>query len=190
MSGSFGVLIFILSLLASIGLHELGHMVPAKKFGVRVSQYMIGFGPTLWSRVRGETEYGLKAIPLGGYVRLIGMFGPGAKPRETLSESDSGELLAASDSGISQSVSDQEVAENFDDEPKTSFFNSLVESARQSSLQEIRAGEESRALYNLSAPKKFIVMFGGPFMNFVIACVLFTIAGVFVGTSVPTTSVA
>jgi len=189
-SGSFGVLIFILSLLASIGLHELGHMVPAKKFGVRVSQYMIGFGPTLWSRVRGETEYGLKAIPLGGYVRLIGMFGPGTKPREPLSESDSGESLANSKSGISQSVLDQGLAENIDDEPKTSFFNSLVENARQSSLQEIRAGEESRALYNLSAPKKFIVMFGGPFMNFVIACVLFTIAAVFVGTSVPTTSVA
>lgn len=190
MSGSFGVLIFIFSLLASIGLHELGHMLPAKKFGVRVSQYMIGFGPTLWSRVRGETEYGLKAIPLGGYVRLIGMFGPGAKPRETLSESDLPESHADSNSGISQPVSDQDLAENFEDEPKTSFFNSLVEGARQSSLQEIRDGEESRALYNLSAPKKFIVMFGGPFMNFVIACVLFTIAGVFVGTSVPTTSVA
>ena len=68
-----GVLILVVVLLASIGLHELGHMVPAKKFGVRVGQYMIGFGPTVWSRRRGETEYGLKAIPLGGYVRLAGM---------------------------------------------------------------------------------------------------------------------
>ncbi|MDO5727454.1 MAG: M50 family metallopeptidase, partial [Bowdeniella nasicola] len=51
-----------------------GHMVPAKRFGVKVPQYFIGFGPTIWSTTRGETEYGIKAIPLGGYVRLAGMF--------------------------------------------------------------------------------------------------------------------
>jgi membrane-associated protease RseP (regulator of RpoE activity) len=60
----------------SIGLHEIGHLVPAKLFGVKVSQYMIGFGPTLWSKRRGETEYGVKAIPLGGYISMIGMFPP------------------------------------------------------------------------------------------------------------------
>lgn len=72
-----GVVVFVVGMLASIALHEVGHMVPAKRFGVRVSQYMVGFGPTLWSRTRGETEYGLKAIPLGGYVRLVGMYAPG-----------------------------------------------------------------------------------------------------------------
>ena len=70
------VLIVVVVLLLSIGLHEVGHMVPAKRFGVRVSHYMVGFGPTLWSRTKGETEYGLKAIPLGGYVRLVGMYPP------------------------------------------------------------------------------------------------------------------
>jgi membrane-associated protease RseP (regulator of RpoE activity) len=50
--------------------------VPAKKFGVKVTQYMVGFGPTLWSRKKGDTEYGLKAIPLGGYIRMIGMVPP------------------------------------------------------------------------------------------------------------------
>lgn len=180
MSGSFGVLIFIFALLASIGLHELGHMLPAKKFGVRVSQYMIGFGPTLWSRVRGETEYGLKAIPFGGYVRLIGMFGPGNKVRANLQESDANKTQDFSDSATEEDL----------ETDKRRFFKSLVEGARQSSLQEIREGEEPRALYNLSAPKKFIVMFGGPFMNLLIACILFTIAGVVVGTSVPTTGVA
>ena len=49
---------------------------PAKRFGVRVTQYMVGFGPTMWSGARGETEYGVKAIPLGGYIRMIGMFPP------------------------------------------------------------------------------------------------------------------
>jgi membrane-associated protease RseP (regulator of RpoE activity) len=71
-----GVLVLLVGLLVSIGLHEVGHMYPAKKFGVRVSQYFVGFGPTLWSRHGRETEYGIKAIPLGGYVRLVGMIPP------------------------------------------------------------------------------------------------------------------
>lgn len=76
MAYTIGVVLFILGITISIALHELGHMLPAKKFGVKVPRYMIGFGPTLWSRKWGETEYGLKAVPLGGYVRLIGMIPP------------------------------------------------------------------------------------------------------------------
>jgi membrane-associated protease RseP (regulator of RpoE activity) len=81
-----GILIVVVGLAVSIGLHEVGHLVPAKLFGVRVSQYMIGFGPTLFSRTRGETEYGLKAIPMGGYISMAGMYPPakdGAAPRES-----------------------------------------------------------------------------------------------------------
>ena len=74
-----GVLFVALGIGASIALHEIGHLVPAKRFGVQVTQYMVGFGPTLWSRRRGETEYGVKAIPLGGYIRMIGMFPPQAR---------------------------------------------------------------------------------------------------------------
>jgi membrane-associated protease RseP (regulator of RpoE activity) len=73
---ALGVIAFAIGLLASIALHEIGHLVPAKKFGVRVTQYMVGFGPTIFSRHRGETEYGVKAIPLGGYIRMIGMVPP------------------------------------------------------------------------------------------------------------------
>jgi membrane-associated protease RseP (regulator of RpoE activity) len=75
---ALGVVIFAVGLLLSIALHEVGHMVPAKKFGVKVTQYMVGFGPTVWSRKRGDTEYGVKAIPLGGYIRMIGMVPPRA----------------------------------------------------------------------------------------------------------------
>ncbi len=71
-----GVVVIALGLLASIALHEWGHFFPAKKFGVYVSQFMIGFGPTLFSRTRGDTEYGIKAIPLGGYVAMAGMYAP------------------------------------------------------------------------------------------------------------------
>ena len=72
-------MIFVVAILASIGLHELGHMIPAKKFGGKVTQYFIGFGPTVWSKQVGETEYGVKAIPLGGYVKIVGMLPPGRR---------------------------------------------------------------------------------------------------------------
>ncbi|MCW3157244.1 M50 family metallopeptidase [Micropruina sonneratiae] len=69
-------IVFFGCIMVSIALHEIGHMVPAKAFGVRVPQYFVGFGPTIWSTVRGETEYGVKWIPLGGFVRLLGMYPP------------------------------------------------------------------------------------------------------------------
>jgi membrane-associated protease RseP (regulator of RpoE activity) len=71
-----GILVVVVGIAVSIALHEIGHLVPAKLFGVKVGQYMIGFGPTLWSRRIGETEYGFKALPLGGYISMAGMFPP------------------------------------------------------------------------------------------------------------------
>lgn len=75
-----GWIFLLIGLAVSIGLHELGHLWPAKKFGVKVTKYMIGFGPTIFSRKRGETEYGLKLIPLGGYIQMIGMIPPADSP--------------------------------------------------------------------------------------------------------------
>ncbi|MGW4319864.1 M50 family metallopeptidase [Streptomyces sp. NPDC004684] len=72
-----GIVVFVIGLLFSIAWHELGHLSTAKLFGIRVPQYMVGFGPTIFSRKKGETEYGIKAIPFGGYIRMIGMFPPG-----------------------------------------------------------------------------------------------------------------
>lgn len=140
---ALGVVVFVLGLLLSIALHELGHMVPAKRFGVRVSQYMIGFGPTLWSRTRGETEYGIKAIPLGGYVRLVGMY---------------------------------PTAEAVGARPRAGRIAEIVQSAREASAAEILPGEDHRAFYRLSAPKKLLVMLGGPVMNLVLAFVLLAVA--------------
>ena len=71
-----GVLVVVVGLIVSIALHELGHFVPAKLFGVRVGQFMIGFGRTIVSWRRGETEYGFKWIPLGGYISMAGMYPP------------------------------------------------------------------------------------------------------------------
>ncbi|WP_406830156.1 site-2 protease family protein [Pedococcus sp. KACC 23699] len=140
-----GVLFVVLGVGLSIGLHEIGHLVPAKKFGVKVTQYMVGFGPTLWSRKRGETEYGIKAIPLGGYIRMIGMFPPrpGDKP---------GTLRVSS----------------------TGRFSQLADEARQLSLEEVKPGDEDRVFYKLPVHQKVVVMLGGPMMNFLIAVVLLT----------------
>jgi membrane-associated protease RseP (regulator of RpoE activity) len=68
-----GWVIFLVALLFSVMLHETGHFVLAKKFGMKVTQYFVGFGPTLWSTWRGETEYGIKALPVGGFVKIVGM---------------------------------------------------------------------------------------------------------------------
>jgi membrane-associated protease RseP (regulator of RpoE activity) len=149
-----GVLIIFVGVLLSIGLHELGHLVPAKKFGVRVPQYMVGFGPTLWSFKRGETEYGIKAIPLGGYVRLVGMYAPGDPRRDQ----------------------------------RKGRLAEFVQSARDASAEEILPGEEHRAFYNLSTPKKLVVMFGGPFVNLVIAFVLFVAIFTTFGIQQPTST--
>jgi membrane-associated protease RseP (regulator of RpoE activity) len=67
------VLIFVVALLVSVMLHELGHFATAKKFHMRVTQFFVGFGRTLWSTFRGETEYGIKALPAGGFVKITGM---------------------------------------------------------------------------------------------------------------------
>ena len=68
-----GWVIFIVALLFSVMLHETGHFVLAKKFGMKVTRYFVGFGPTIWSTSRGETEYGIKALPFGGFVKIVGM---------------------------------------------------------------------------------------------------------------------
>jgi membrane-associated protease RseP (regulator of RpoE activity) len=68
-----GWVIFIAALLFSVMLHEFGHFATAKKFGMKVTQYFVGFGTTLWSTHRGETEYGIKALPFGGFVKITGM---------------------------------------------------------------------------------------------------------------------
>jgi membrane-associated protease RseP (regulator of RpoE activity) len=140
-----GVLVVVVGVALSIALHEIGHLVPAKRFGVKVTQYMVGFGPTVWSRRRGETEYGIKAIPLGGYVRMIGMLPPRPGDRP-------GELRTLS----------------------TGRFSQMVDQARADSMEEVKPGDEGRVFYRLSPGKKIIIMMGGPLMNLVIAAVLLT----------------
>ena len=143
-----GWVIFATAIAVSIALHEMGHLLPAKRFGVKVTQYMVGFGPTVWSRHKGETEYGIKAIPLGGYIRMIGMF-----PPKRLA---SGEVVTTSNS--------------------TGIFRSIIDGARAQSAEEVTPGDEDRVFYKLKTRQKLTVMLGGPTMNLILAAVFFTIA--------------
>jgi membrane-associated protease RseP (regulator of RpoE activity) len=173
---ALGVLFVAVGIAVSIALHEIGHLVPAKRFGVKVTQYMVGFGPTLWSRRRGDTEYGVKWIPLGGYIRMIGMFPPKPGDDPTMVRASSTGRL-----GVMVEAALQARARRRDRSP------GLAEQARQQSLQEIQPGDEERVFYRLSAPKKVVVMLGGPTMNLVIAAVLTTFIVVGLGTAQQTT---
>ena len=138
-----GVLVMVVGLIVSIALHELGHLLPAKAFGVKVPRYFIGFGPTVWSTRAGETEYGVKALPLGGFVSIAGMFPP-LRPGRA-------------------------------ERPRRDGRPNLVQEAREVSAEELGPGQEHRAFWALSVPKKMAVMFGGPLVNLVLCVVLLTV---------------
>lgn len=151
-----GILVVVVGLIVSIALHELGHFVPAKLFGVRVGQFMIGFGRTIVSWRRGETEFGFKWIPLGGYISMAGMYPPIA---------GQGARTAS-----------------------TGFFETLVQDARSASADTIPEGEEHRTFYRLAVWKRIVIMLGGPFMNLLIAIVLYAIVLVGFGVAQPSTT--
>ncbi len=155
MAFTIGILILLVGITISIALHELGHMVPAKLFGVRVPKYVVGFGPTLWSRKWGDTEYEIKPFPLWGYVRLMGMVPPADEVKPVKG---------------------------------TGWTARMIEETRAAAAEEIEPGDESRAFYRLSWPKRVVVMAGGTFMNLFLVVLIFTGIGIFYGaeTTVPT----
>jgi len=156
-----GIVLFALAIGGSIALHEIGHLVPAKRFGVRVTEYMVGFGPTLWSRTKGETTYGIKGIPLGGYIRMIGMLPPApADPPNSVRRMATGRFAA------------------------------MVDAARQQSYEEVGPGDANRLFYRLPVSKRIIIMMGGPVMNLVIAFVLFAIVLIGIGLPQPSLQVS
>ncbi|HQR25700.1 MAG TPA: site-2 protease family protein [Nocardioides sp.] len=156
---ALGVVAFVLAILVSIGLHEVGHMVPAKRFGGKVTQYFIGFGRTVWSRRAGETEYGLKAFPLGGYVKIVGMLPPGGEGL--------GEVEYDADGTPHVKVR----------KTNTGMFAQLVSDARAAEWEHIHAEDVDRLFYKMPWWKKATVMAAGPTVNVLIAFAIFT--GVF-----------
>ena len=154
---TLGVVIFFVAILASIGLHELGHMIPAKKFGGKVTQYFIGFGPTVWSKRVGETEYGVKAIPLGGYVKIVGMLPPGADQLvdEHTTDAEGRDVVLVRKSN-------------------TGMFTQLISDARAAEWETIRPEDTDRLFYRMPWWKKVVVMSGGPTVNLLIAFFIFS----------------
>ncbi|KAB1664286.1 M50 family metallopeptidase [Pseudoclavibacter sp. CFCC 13611] len=157
-----GIVAIAFVVAASIALHELGHLFWAKRFGIRVNQYMIGFGPTLFSWRRGETEYGFKAIPLGGYISMIGMYPPAPDARPD------GEPVRVSRGRLAE----------------------MVRGARRASAETIPPGEEHRAFYRQAVWKRLLIMFGGPLMNLIIALVCYAVLVSAFGTVQSTTSLS
>ena len=155
-----GVVLMVVGLAVSIALHELGHLWPAKKFGVRVGQYMIGFGPTLWSRRIRGTEYGFKAFPVGGYISMAGMYPPSPQ--------------AASRGGRAAG----------------GFFATMVQDARDANDETVHGDDDAHVFYRLPVWKRIVVMLGGPTMNLLFAMVLFAILLTGIGVQTATTTVA
>lgn len=161
-----GVVLMAVGVAVSIALHELGHLWPAKKFGVRVGQYMIGFGPTLWSRRIGETEYGFKAIPLGGYISMAGMYPPSPKQ---LAAASAGQRAGRAGGG---------------------FFATMVQDARAANDETLLSEDDDRVFYKLAVWKRVVIMLGGPIMNLLFAMVLFAILLSGIGVQTATTTVS
>jgi membrane-associated protease RseP (regulator of RpoE activity) len=153
---SLGVVLFLLGVLASIALHEVGHMVPAKKFGIKVTQYFVGFGKTVWSVKRGETEYGVKLFPLGGFIRMVGMLPPAKRDAD-------GRIR-----GLTKG-----------------FFGRLIADARAHEYETVTAADEPRLFYTKPWWQKVIVMSGGPLMNVAIAVLLLGVVFIGIGVNTP-----
>jgi membrane-associated protease RseP (regulator of RpoE activity) len=199
-----GVVIIVVGIALSIGLHEIGHLIPAKAFGVKVGQWMVGFGPTLWSRRFGETEYGVKAIPLGGYISMAGMFPPGKVKKGAVARAGhlrdeleldfvEGDLHDADEDAALQSTIHAAGRPSATSRPKmdsTGFFNVLVQDARDSSAETIAPGDEDRVFYKLAFWKRIIIMLGGPAVNLILAVVFYAIVICLVGTPGYSTTVS
>ncbi len=164
-----GIVLFVAGILISVALHEMGHMLPAKAFGMKVTQFFVGFGRTVWSTKRGETEYGFKLIPAGGFVRIIGMMPPSKKEQEQAH--DQAEPLRVR-------------------KANTGPIQSMVESARSAEYETVAPEDDGRLFYQKVWWKKLIVMASGPLVNVVIAFVLFGGLFMLYGANVAQTSVA
>ncbi len=166
-----GIVLFALALLFSIAWHELGHLTFAKLFNVRTTQYMVGFGKTVWSKQVGETEYGFKAIPLGGYIRMIGMVPP-ERPRGSARRGRWRSAPSTTAMGAAGMV------------------RNIIDETRASDRTQVTEADEGRQFYQLHPSKRIVVMFAGPFMNLILAVGIFAVLMVGIGVPTPSTTVS
>lgn len=173
-----GALAVVLGIAISVGAHELGHLLAAKAFGIKVTKYFIGFGPTLWSTKRGETEYGVKAIPLGGFCSIAGMYPSPSRGQAVEAAAGTGEAEVAPLPGP---VNAQQ---------REGYATRVAQDALDMDDNELGPGEEHRAFYRAAIWKRLTVMLGGIAANFVLAIVFFAIALTGFGTAQLTTTLS
>jgi membrane-associated protease RseP (regulator of RpoE activity) len=143
---------------------------------VRVGQYMIGFGPTLWSRRMRGTEYGVKAFPIGGYISMAGMYPPSPRERARAAEASASAQTAGSASRTGRAGG--------------GFFATMVQDARDANDETLQGDDDAHVFYRLPVWKRIVVMLGGPVMNLLFAMVLFAILLSGIGLQTATTTVA
>lgn len=174
---ALGIVIMVVGLIISVALHEVGHLVPAKRFGAAVSRYMVGFGPTLFSRTIGGTEYGLKAILLGGYVSILGMYRK-ADPTTVVYRDSTRRRYT-------QAQADQLDSAELEDLKPT-----MAQEARLGALEELENTQTpGRPFTELAWWRKAIVMLGGPVMNLILSVLCLAVAIGVIGYQMPTTTI-
>lgn len=162
---TIGVLCFIFGCLLSIALHEFGHLIFGKIFKVKVYQYMIGFGPKIFSKIFNSTEYGIRMMPFGGYISMAGMYPPINKPKETNNK---------------KSIIH-----------KLKYFKKIKFQIENQSRQEVKNNLlNNKLFYQLPYYKRIIIMISGPFMNLFLGILFISMSTMNYGISQPTNTVS
>ncbi|TLG76506.1 RIP metalloprotease RseP [Culicoidibacter larvae] len=203
----FYVLIFLIILTIIVAIHELGHFLAAKKFGVLCREYAIGMGPKLWSKKYGETLYSIRAIPVGGFVQMAGEdeadFELNIGDVISISLDDNQKINGIYSENSLNNSADRIIQKltlrSYDLNSNEMFLEGMLESDSESKKyaladdasiyegkDEMQIAPVNRRFWSLAPLKKIVVLVAGPFMNVVLAIVAFIAMGLFFGNPEPT----
>lgn len=192
-SGILGIVVFLLVLSLVIIIHELGHFLAARKAGILCHEFSLGMGPVIWSKKKGETVYSIRAFPLGGYVAMAGE----EIKDEVIKVGDQVRVIFNENRNVSKLILDHEdekwqeyeliTVEKVDlvGRKKDGFFTALYINdyavARNAMYvvngKEIQIAPADRNFNTKNKRQRFLAIFGGPFMNFVLAFFVFVLFG-------------
>jgi membrane-associated protease RseP (regulator of RpoE activity) len=187
MTFTLGVVLFAVGIGLSVALHEFGHLLTAKAFGMKATKYFVGFGPTLFSFRRGETEYGLKAIPAGGYVKIVGMT-PLEEDEETVAPASPppaspfppAGAAPLTDAGLESGAVDPTAPA-----ARTAAESASATPAEQATVRvggtDVRATGGARAFWRFPAWQRTVVLVAGSVTHLVIAMIVLYLAALTAG---------
>jgi regulator of sigma E protease len=193
MTTLLGVALFVLALMVAIFLHEGGHFATAKLFGMKVERFFLGFGPTIWSFRRGETEYGIKALPLGGFCKIAGM-SPYESDSNFLEEDRAARRRAARAGGGDASggvAAPPQLEGSGQGGPGDPGGVPRWQGPRRGAPVQTATTDPSRQFRNKPAWQRAIVLAAGSFTHFVVALVLIwvVLVAIGIGTGQATTTI-